>query len=121
VIDKPIEAELDAVRDENQAPNYIFQLTGTDPIEGSSRFVLKVTPKIAKKYLMRGPGWTRATRHRADGRKPGQKPVCVDRGYFIRRYEKHGAFWLPVSLESGIKDRDRGYQQFEDRVFELSN
>jgi hypothetical protein len=109
VIDKVIEAELDAVRNENRdqthhtPENYTFRLTGTDEIEGHSCFVLEVTPKIEKKYLMRGRIWVDQSDFaivRMEGSPARNPSVWTREVHFIRRYEKHGPFWLPASFES---------------------
>jgi hypothetical protein len=109
VIDKLIEAELDAVRSENRdqtritPENYTFRLTGTEQVDGQSCFVLEVTPKIAKKYLMRGQIWVDTSDFaivRMEG-SPAKNPSIWTRDvHFVRRYEKHGPFWLPAFLES---------------------
>lgn len=109
VIDKLIEAELNAVREENRdqthvtPQNYTFRLTGIEQIDGYSCFVLEVTPKIAKKYLMQGQVWIDQNDFaivRMEG-SPAEKPsVWTRKVHFVRRYEKHGPFWLPASLES---------------------
>jgi hypothetical protein len=109
VIDKVIEAELDAVRDENREQthltleNYTFQLKGTDQIEGHSCFVLEVTPKIAKKYLMRGRIWVDQGEFaivRMEGSPAKNPSVWTREVHFVRRYQKHGPFWLPASFET---------------------
>ena len=109
VIDQVIGAELDAVRDENRnqihltPENYTFRLTGADQIEGHSCFVLEVTPKIAKKYLMRGRIWVDQSEFaivRMEGSPAKNPSVWTREVHFIRRYEKHGPLWLPASFES---------------------
>jgi Outer membrane lipoprotein-sorting protein len=112
VIDKLIEAELDAVRDENRdqthinLENYAFKLSGVEQMDGRSCFVLEVAPKIAKKYLMRGRVWIDRSDYaivRLEG-SPAKNPSIWTRDvHFVRRYEKHGPFWLPVSMESESK------------------
>jgi len=109
VIDKLIEAELDAVRGENRdqthftPENYSFLLSGTEQIDGYACFVLDVIPKIAKKYLMRGQIWIDMRDFaivRMEG-KPAKNPsIWTKKVRFVRRYEKHGPFWLPASVES---------------------
>jgi hypothetical protein len=109
VIDKLIEAELDAANSENRdqthvtPENYTFRLTGKELVDGHSCFVLEVTPKVAKKYLMRGRIWVDASDFaivRMDG-SPAKNPSIWTRDvHFVRRYEKHGPLWLPAFLES---------------------
>jgi hypothetical protein len=112
VIAKLIEAELDAVRDANRdqthvtPENYTFQLAGTEQVDGYSCFVLEVTPKSAKKYLMRGRIWVDTSDFaivRMEGSPAKNPSVWTREVHFIRRYEKHGPFWLPAFLESDSK------------------
>ncbi|MGD1095678.1 MAG: outer membrane lipoprotein-sorting protein [Bryobacteraceae bacterium] len=112
VIAKLIEAELDAVRDANRdqthvtPENYTFQLAGTEQVDGYSCFVLEVNPKIPKKYLMRGRIWVDTSDFaivRMEGSPAKNPSVWTREVHFIRRYEKHGPFWLPASLESESK------------------
>ncbi|MEO7144937.1 MAG: outer membrane lipoprotein-sorting protein [Bryobacteraceae bacterium] len=109
VIDRLLEAEIASVGDEKQDQshitprNYTFDLTGTESIDGHFCYVLEVKPKVAKKYLMRGRIWVDATDFaivRMEG-SPAHNPSFWTRKiHFIRRYEKHGAFWLPASTVS---------------------
>ena len=112
VIDKLIEAEVDAVRDENRdqtrvtPKNYAFRLTGVEHVDGYSCFVLEVIPKSAKKYLMRGRIWVDTGDFaivRMEGIPAKNPSVWTREVHFVRRYEKHGMFWLPASLESESK------------------
>lgn len=109
VIDKLIEAELDAVRGENRDQtrvtphNYGFRLAGTAQIDGYDCFVLDVVPKSAKKYLMRGQIWIDKDDFaivRMEGNPAKNPSIWTRKVRFIRRYEKHGPFWLPASVES---------------------
>jgi hypothetical protein len=109
VIDKLIEAELDATRDDNRdqthvtSRNYSFRLSGTAQVDGYSCFVLEVTPKSAKKYLMRGQIWVDQEDFaivRMEGNPAKNPSIWTRKVRFVRRYEKHGPFWLPASVES---------------------
>jgi hypothetical protein len=109
VIDKLIEAELDAARSENRdqtrvtPENYTFRLTGTEQIDGQSCFVLEVTPKSAKKYLMRGQIWVDTSDFaivRMEGSPAKNPSIWTREVHFVRRYEKHGPVWLPAFFES---------------------
>jgi len=109
VIDKLIEAEIEATRDENRdqthitPQNYRFRFLRTEEINDHSCYVLEVTPKVPKKYLMRGRIWVDVAEFaivRMEG-SPAKNPSFWTRKvHFVRRYEKHGPFWLPSSLES---------------------
>ena len=109
VIDKLIEAELDAIRDDNRdqthitPENYTFHLSGTEKSDGYSCFILDVIPRSAKKYLMRGQIWVDKNDFaivRMEGSPAKTPSIWTRRVRFVRRYEKHGEFWLPASLES---------------------
>jgi hypothetical protein len=109
VIDKLIDAEIDAARAENRdqtyitSQNYKFRLIGTEDINERPCYVLEVIPKVPKKYLMRGRIWVDVAEFaivRMEG-SPAKNPSFWTRKvHFVRRYERHGPFWLPSSLES---------------------
>jgi len=108
-IDKLIEAELDAVRDENRDQtrvtprNYGFSIAGTEQIDGHDCFVLEVTPLSVKKYLMRGRIWVDKDDFaivRMEGSPAKNPSIWTRKVRFVRQYEKHGPFWLPASVES---------------------
>ena len=109
VIDKLIDAEVDAAtkenRDESQVTpaNYLFQQGGTDVISGRNCYVFDVIPKTAKKYLMRGRVWIDAEDFailRMEGSPAKNPSFWTRKTHFVRTYEKHGIFWLPASVES---------------------
>ncbi|HYK62461.1 MAG TPA: hypothetical protein VEV85_23685 [Bryobacteraceae bacterium] len=109
VIDKLIDAEVDAGTKENHdqsqiAPeNYVFRQTGTDVISGRTSYVFEVIPKAAKKYLMRGRVWIDAEDFaivRMEGSPAKNPSFWTRKTHFVRTYEKHGVFWLPASVES---------------------
>jgi hypothetical protein len=109
VIDKVIEAELESVRAGNREQthmtegNYRFRLAGTEMVDGHSCYVLDVSPKREKKYLMVGRIWVDETDFaivRIEGR-PAKSPSFWTRDvHFVRSYQKHGPFWLPASFKS---------------------
>lgn len=109
VIDKLIDAEIEAARADNRDQTYItpqnyeFRLVGTEEIDDRSCYVLKVTPRVPKKYLMEGEIWVDASEFaivRIEG-SPAKNPSFWTRKvHFVRRYDKHGQFWLPASVES---------------------
>ncbi len=109
VIRKLIDAELDSARDENRHQTYItpenyqFQLIGIDQEDGRPCFLLKILPKFRKKYLTRGEicvDQKDLAIVRIEG-SPAKKPSFWTRKvHIIRRYRKHGPFWLTDSIES---------------------
>jgi len=109
VIDKLIEAEIEAARQENRdqtyvAPqNYEFRLIGIEEMDDRSCYVLEVTPRVPKKYLMQGQIWVDASEFaivRMEGSPAKNPSFWTKKVHFVRRYGKHGQFWLPASLES---------------------
>ncbi len=112
VIDKLIEAELESVRTGNREQthvtddNYRFRLAGKEMLAGYSCYVLDVSPKVEKKYLMVGRIWVDETDFaivRMEGR-PAKSPSFWTRDvHFVRSYKKHGPFWLPATFESESK------------------
>jgi len=109
VIDKLIEAEIEASQDEYRdqtsvtPQNYQFRLAGMENVSDHSCYVLEVIPRAPKKYLMRGRIWVDDTDFaivRMEG-SPAKNPSFWTRKVrFVRSYEKHGPFWLPSSVES---------------------
>jgi hypothetical protein len=104
VIDKLIEAELDAVSQDNGdqthiAPqNYTFRLTGMEEVDGSSCFVLEVIPRIAKKHLMRGQIWVDANDFaivRMEGSPAKNPSIWTHKVRFVRRYPIFSQSTLP--------------------------
>ncbi len=109
VIDKLIEAEIEASRDENRdqtlvtPQNYQFRLIGTENVDDHSCYVLEVIPRAPKKYLMRGRIWVDDEEFaivRMMGSPAKSPSFWTRRVHFIRNYDKHGQFWLPSSVES---------------------
>ena len=109
VIDKLIEAEIEAARQENRdqtyvtPQNYEFRLIGIEEIDDRSCYVLDVTPRVQKKYLMQGQIWVDASEFaivRMEGSPAKNPSFWTKKVHFVRRYGKHGQFWLPASVES---------------------
>jgi len=109
VIDKLIDAELDATAKENRNDsqmtpgNYTFQQVGAEVISGRNCYVFEVIPKAAKKYLMRGRVWIDAEDFaivRMEGSPAKNPSFWTRKTHFVRTYQKHGVFWLPASVES---------------------
>ena len=109
VIDKLIQAEIESSRDDNRdqtmvtRQNYSFRLVGTENLDGHQCYVLEVTPKAPKNYLMRGRIWVDDAEYaivKMEGTPAKNPSFWTRRVRFVRRYEKQGAFWLPSSVES---------------------
>lgn len=83
--------------------NYLFRLEGMDSINGRPAYVLEVTPRAKRKYLIRGRIWVDAADYvilRVEG-SPAQRPSFWTRSvHFVRSYKKIGPVWLPQSTRS---------------------
>jgi Outer membrane lipoprotein-sorting protein len=109
VISKLIDAEQDSAQNDNRdqtritPENYKFELLGTEEQEGHPCFLIAVIPNHSKKYLMKGRIWVHQEDFaivRMEG-SPAKNPSFWTRKVeFTRRYQKHGPFWLPASIES---------------------
>jgi outer membrane lipoprotein-sorting protein len=114
VFKKLLEAEQEAMRDENQQQsaitpeNYIFEVsdykkTGTDEF-----YVLDARPRSKNKFLFRGRIWVNAKDFaitRVEGEPAVNPSWWTVKTEFKRSYEKIGEFWLPESNESETKVR----------------
>jgi len=112
VFPRLLEAETEASRpgspeNSRMTPeNYSFAMLRMDQVEGRKTYVLEVTPKKQKKYLMRGTIWVDAEDFaivRMDG-EPAKNPSFWTKSvHFGHRYQKVGPFWLAAS-DSSLTD-----------------
>lgn len=83
--------------------NYLFRLVGMDSVDGRPAYVLEVTPRAKRKYLIRGRIWVDAADFaisRVEG-SPAKKPSFWTRSvHFLRKYKKVGPLWLAQSTNS---------------------
>ena len=101
VFSKLLNAEEDASRFDTRvtADNYDFGLEGVETLNGRPCYVLRLTPKVRGKYLLRGRAWVDATDFAVI--KVAGEPVD-DGSFWIRntrvtqQYQKIGQFWLPA-------------------------
>jgi hypothetical protein len=109
VIEKLMEAEIDDTSDKHREEgeltpeNYVFRKVGNETIGGRPAYIFEVSPKTSNKYLMRGRVWIDAqdfAAARMEGSTAYNPSFWTRKTHFVRNYEKHGAFWLPSSLES---------------------
>jgi outer membrane lipoprotein-sorting protein len=106
VFSKLLEAEATASKpgngdDSRVTPeNYSFRMLGLGEIAGRPAYALEVTPKLPKKYLIRGTIWVDAADYaivRMEG-SPAKSPSSFIKSVkFTHTYQKCGALWLPVS------------------------
>jgi hypothetical protein len=83
--------------------NYSFEMVGQDNINGRPAYMIEVTPKAPKKFLMRGKIWIDAEDYaivRMQGVPAKNPSFWVKSVHFAHNYQKHGSFWFPVSDES---------------------
>jgi hypothetical protein len=109
VIEKLMEAEIDDTSEKHREEgeltpeNYVFREMGNETIAGRAAYIFEVSPKTSNKYLMRGRVWIDAQDFavaRMEGSAAYNPSFWTRKTHFVRNYEKHGAFWLPASLES---------------------
>lgn len=109
IFPKLLEAETEASQpgspeDSRVTPqNYSFSMLGTEEVEGRKAYVISVTPKREKKYLIRGTVWVDAEDFaivRMDGEPAKNPSFWIKSVRFAHLYEKHGGFWLAVSDNS---------------------
>jgi hypothetical protein len=106
VLQKMIEAEVEAAKEENGdrsriiPKNYDFELLGTEQEEGRPSYVLQIAPKTANKFLIRGRIWVDAEDFaiiRVEGSPAKNPSFWTSRIQVKHEYEKHAPFWLPRS------------------------
>jgi hypothetical protein len=109
VIEKLMEAEIDDTSSEHREEgeltpeNYVFRKVGNETIAGRPAYIFEVSPKTSHKYLMRGRVWIDAQDFavvRMEGSTANNPSFWTRKTHFVRNYGKHGAFWLPTSVES---------------------
>ena len=109
VFPRLLEAESEASRpgspeNSRMSPeNYSFSMLRVDQIAGRKTYVIEVTPKKHKKYLMRGVIWVDAGELaivRMDGEPAKTPSFWIKNVHFAHEYKKHGPFWLAASDNS---------------------
>lgn len=113
--------------------NYLFHLVGMDAIDGRSAYLLEVTPRVKRKYLIQGRIWVDAADFaisRVEG-SPAKNPSFWTRNvHFVHDYKKVGPLWLAQSTRSVTKVflfgtarlsiTDRDYLLFPSTITSLS-
>jgi outer membrane lipoprotein-sorting protein len=114
VFKKLLEAEQEAMRDENQQrsaitpENYTFQVSDYEKNDTDDFYVLHAEPRSKNKFLFRGRIWVDAKDFaitRLEGEPAVNPSWWTVKTDFKRRYHKIGDFWLPESNESETKVR----------------
>lgn len=114
VFKKLLEAEQEAMRDENQQrsaitpENYAFQVSDYEKTNSDEFYVLDAQPRSKNKFLFRGRIWVSAKDFaitRVEGEPAVNPSWWTVKTDFERHYQKIGDFWLPESNESETKVR----------------
>ena len=109
VFPRLLEAETEASRpgspeNSRMTPeNYSFAMLRADQVDGRKTYVVEVTPKKQKKYLMRGTIWVDAEDFaivRMEGAPAKNPSFWIKSVQFSHKYQKHGPFWLAASDNS---------------------
>jgi hypothetical protein len=109
VFPRLLEAEAEASRpgnpeDSRVTPkNYSFSMLRTEQVDGRKAYVISVTPKKEKKYLMRGTIWVDAEDLavvRMEGEPAKNPSFWIKNIQFAHKYSRHGSLWLAASDNS---------------------
>jgi len=83
--------------------NYLFEVVGTDIVDGRTAYVLAIKPKRKSKYLIRGLIWVDAADYaitRVEG-SPAKNPSFWTKSiHFVHTYDKVGNLWVAASTRS---------------------
>jgi hypothetical protein len=83
--------------------NYDFELTGHEHDGQGSYYVLKVTPRVDRKYLFKGRIWVDDRNFaivRIEGQPAKAPSWWTTKVNFVAQYERVGDFWLPAMNQS---------------------
>jgi hypothetical protein len=110
MLDAEHEASARAEREETRITprNYDFVLVGTEVTDGRSSYVLDISPKTNNRFLVRGRIWVDAEDYaitRIEGTPAKNPSFWTPKIQVVHRYEKVGAFWLPVLNQSRAQVR----------------
>ncbi|HTA43751.1 MAG TPA: outer membrane lipoprotein-sorting protein [Bryobacteraceae bacterium] len=119
------EASEPQVRNESRMipENYSFETVGDEEVNGRRAYVLAVTPKEPKKYLMHGKIWVDAEDYaitRMEGAPVKNPSFWIKSVHFAHTYEKQGAFWLPAADDSVTNVRVFGSTELTIEYFDYS-
>jgi|HubBroStandDraft_6_1064221.scaffolds.fasta_scaffold23833_1 outer membrane lipoprotein-sorting protein len=117
VFKKPLEAEQESMRDENQQrsaitpENYTFQLSDYQNSDTDEFYVLDVQPRSNNTFLFRGRIWVDGNDFaitRVEGQPAINPSWWTIKTDFQRSYQKIDHFWLPESNQGETKVRVLG-------------
>jgi hypothetical protein len=101
VFHKLLEAEEDAARQDVRVTpeNYDLRLEGVEDRDGRRCYVIRLTPRVHKKYLVRGRAWVDAADFavvRVEGEPEETGSFWIRSTRMVQEYRKVGRFWLPA-------------------------
>jgi hypothetical protein len=119
------EASEPHARDESRMipQNYLFEMAGKEELNGRLAYVLAVTPKEPKKYLIHGKIWIDADDYaivRMEGGPVKNPSFWIKSVHFKHMYEKQGEFWLPAMDDSVTSVRIFGSTELTIEYFDYS-
>lgn len=127
VFPKLLEAETEASRPDSSEDSrvtpqsYSFSMLRAEEVDGRKAYVLEITPKKQKKYLMRGTVWVDAEDFaivRMEGVPAKNPSFWVKSVQLTHKYEKHGRFWLAASDNSVSDARIFGLTELRIEYFD---
>jgi hypothetical protein len=129
VVPRLLEAETEAsrpgARDRSRLlpENYDFEMVRIRSVDGRPAYEMKVSPKTANKYLMRGRIWIDAEDYavvRIEGEPARNLSFWMKSVHFVHSYGKRGPFWFPASDRSETNVRIFGNTEVRIDYFDYS-
>lgn len=83
--------------------NYDFKVIGQETLASGPAYILEVSPKTDKKYLIRGKIWVDANDFsivRIEGQPARSPSFWVRSVHFVHTYQKVGPFWFASSTHT---------------------
>jgi hypothetical protein len=121
-----LEAETDASQPGSRErsriipENYLFEMAGSEIVNGRSAYVIAATPRTSNKYLIKGKIWVDAEEYaivRIEG-QPAKSPSFWTKSVrFVHTYAKQGTVWLPLSDHSVTDARILGATELKIEYF----
>ena len=130
VFPRLLEAETEAskpgARDRSRIlpMNYEFEMIGISSVGGRPAYEMRVSPKTANQYLMRGRIWIDAEDYavvRIEGEPAKNLSFWIKSIHFVHTYDKRGPFWFPASDRSVTNVRVFGNTEVKIDYFDYSS
>ena len=125
LLEAETEASRPSARDRSRIlpENYEFEMVGIRSVDGHPAYEMKLSPKTANKYLMRGRIWIDAEDYavvRMEGEPAKNPSFWIKSVHFVHTYGKRGPFWFPVSDHSVTNARIFGNTEVRIDYFDYS-